>query len=116
MFVHVQAVADSVRTTLGPRGMDKLVVDSKGATTISNDGATILVRNFTSGLFLHLFLPIVSLFLISEASRHRLPRRRRHVRHREESGRRGRRRNHLWSATIFSLTFTSRFIFFKLII
>jgi len=36
------AVADAVRTTLGPRGMDKLVVDSKGHTTISNDGATIL--------------------------------------------------------------------------
>ncbi|KAI6198504.1 T-complex protein 1, eta subunit [Aphelenchoides besseyi] len=36
------AVSDSVRTTLGPRGMDKLVVDTKGKTTISNDGATIL--------------------------------------------------------------------------
>ncbi|VDO43528.1 unnamed protein product [Onchocerca flexuosa] len=35
-------IADSVRTTLGPRGMDKLVIDSKGKTTISNDGATIL--------------------------------------------------------------------------
>ncbi|VDK19424.1 unnamed protein product [Anisakis simplex] len=35
-------VADSVRTTLGPRGMDKLIVDTKGKTTISNDGATIL--------------------------------------------------------------------------
>ncbi|CAI5451059.1 unnamed protein product [Caenorhabditis angaria] len=37
-----QVVADSIRTTLGPRGLDKLIVDSKGATTISNDGATIL--------------------------------------------------------------------------
>ncbi|KAJ3067990.1 T-complex protein 1 subunit eta [Podochytrium sp. JEL0797] len=36
------AVADCVRTTLGPRGMDKLIVDSKGHVTISNDGATIL--------------------------------------------------------------------------
>lgn len=36
------AVADSVRTTLGPRGLDKLLVDRKGQTTISNDGATIL--------------------------------------------------------------------------
>ncbi|CAI2355232.1 unnamed protein product [Caenorhabditis sp. 36 PRJEB53466] len=35
-------VADSIRTTLGPRGLDKLIVDSKGETTISNDGATIL--------------------------------------------------------------------------
>ncbi|KAJ3081538.1 T-complex protein 1 subunit eta, partial [Quaeritorhiza haematococci] len=36
------AIADTIRTTLGPRGMDKLIVDSKGAVTISNDGATIL--------------------------------------------------------------------------
>ncbi|KAK0408988.1 hypothetical protein QR680_004279 [Steinernema hermaphroditum] len=35
-------VADSIRTTLGPRGLDKLIVDRKGVTTISNDGATIL--------------------------------------------------------------------------
>lgn len=37
-----QTIADAVRTTLGPRGMDKLIVDSKGKATISNDGATIL--------------------------------------------------------------------------
>ncbi|KAI8847618.1 hypothetical protein BC829DRAFT_490574 [Chytridium lagenaria] len=36
------AVADTIRTTLGPRGMDKLIVDGKGEVTISNDGATIL--------------------------------------------------------------------------
>ncbi|KAI8874214.1 T-complex protein 1 subunit eta [Ramicandelaber brevisporus] len=36
------AVVDIVRTTLGPRGMDKLIVDSKGSVTISNDGATIM--------------------------------------------------------------------------
>merc|ERR1719231_2074702 len=35
------AVADTVRTTLGPCGSDKLVYDEKG-TTISNDGATIM--------------------------------------------------------------------------
>ncbi|KAJ7530635.1 hypothetical protein O6H91_14G011800 [Diphasiastrum complanatum] len=35
------AVVDLVRTTLGPRGMDKLIHDDKG-TTISNDGATIM--------------------------------------------------------------------------
>ncbi|KAG6507493.1 hypothetical protein ZIOFF_032841 [Zingiber officinale] len=36
------AVADVVCTTLGPRGMDKLIYDDKGNTTISNDGATIM--------------------------------------------------------------------------
>jgi len=37
-----QAVVDAVRTTLGPRGMDKLIVGSNGKATVSNDGATIL--------------------------------------------------------------------------
>lgn len=37
-----QAVTDTIRTTLGPRGMDKLMVDSRGKVTISNDGATIM--------------------------------------------------------------------------
>ncbi|EXC18516.1 T-complex protein 1 subunit eta [Morus notabilis] len=35
-------VADVIRTTLGPRGMDKLIHDDKGNVTISNDGATIM--------------------------------------------------------------------------
>ncbi|KAH7835125.1 hypothetical protein Vadar_023086 [Vaccinium darrowii] len=33
---------DVMRTTLGPRGMDKLIDDEKGNTAISNDGATIM--------------------------------------------------------------------------
>ncbi|SER61118.1 thermosome [Natrinema salaciae] len=37
-----KAVAESVRTTLGPRGMDKMLVDSGGDVVITNDGATIL--------------------------------------------------------------------------
>lgn len=37
-----QSVVDAVRTTLGPRGMDKLIVDKNGKATISNDGATIM--------------------------------------------------------------------------
>merc|ERR1712226_1537590 len=36
-----QAVVDCVKTTLGPRGMDKLIQTDKGV-TISNDGATII--------------------------------------------------------------------------
>ncbi|RAW43902.1 thermosome subunit [Halorubrum sp. 48-1-W] len=37
-----KAVAEAVRTTLGPRGMDKMLVDSTGSVVITNDGATIL--------------------------------------------------------------------------
>lgn len=37
-----KAVAESIRTTLGPKGMDKMIVDSIGDITITNDGATIL--------------------------------------------------------------------------
>ena len=35
-------VADLVKTSLGPRGLDKMLVDSIGDVTITNDGATIL--------------------------------------------------------------------------
>jgi thermosome len=37
-----KAVAESVRTTLGPRGMDKMLVSDSGDVVITNDGATIL--------------------------------------------------------------------------
>ncbi len=35
-------ISDAVKSTLGPRGMDKLLVDSLGDVTITNDGASIL--------------------------------------------------------------------------
>jgi len=35
-------IAEAVRTTLGPKGMDKMLVDSLGDVVITNDGATIL--------------------------------------------------------------------------
>ncbi|HDS45196.1 MAG TPA: thermosome subunit [Methanomicrobia archaeon] len=37
-----KAVAAAVRTTLGPKGMDKMLVDSLGDVVITNDGVTIL--------------------------------------------------------------------------
>ncbi len=37
-----KAVADAVRSTLGPKGMDKMLVDTMGDVVITNDGATIL--------------------------------------------------------------------------
>jgi thermosome len=37
-----KAVADMVRTTLGPKGMDKMIVDASGDITVTNDGVTIL--------------------------------------------------------------------------
>lgn len=36
------AIQDTVKTTLGPRGMDKLVYEGGDKVTISNDGATIM--------------------------------------------------------------------------
>ncbi|MDR2944340.1 MAG: TCP-1/cpn60 chaperonin family protein [Methanosarcinales archaeon] len=41
-IMAAKAVAEAVRTTLGPKGMDKMLVDSMGDVTITNDGATIL--------------------------------------------------------------------------
>jgi len=37
-----RVIADSVRSSLGPRGMDKMLVDSMGDVVITNDGVTIL--------------------------------------------------------------------------
>ncbi|XP_050298591.1 T-complex protein 1 subunit delta [Anthonomus grandis grandis] len=37
-----KAVCDAIRTSLGPRGMDKMIQASNGEVTITNDGATIL--------------------------------------------------------------------------
>lgn len=39
-----KAVADCIRTSLGPRGMDKMIRDGRGETLITNDGATILQK------------------------------------------------------------------------
>lgn len=41
-IMAAKAVAEAVRTTLGPKGMDKMLVDSMGDVVITNDGATIL--------------------------------------------------------------------------
>ena len=37
-----KAVANAVRSTLGPKGMDKMLIDGMGDIVITNDGATIL--------------------------------------------------------------------------
>ncbi|AGB14794.1 thermosome subunit [Halovivax ruber XH-70] len=39
-----KAVAESVRTTLGPKGMDKMLVDSSGSVIVTNDGVTLLTE------------------------------------------------------------------------
>ena len=41
-FAAARAVAGAVRSTLGPKGMDKMLIDSMGDITITNDGVTIL--------------------------------------------------------------------------
>ena len=41
-ILAARAVAETVRTTLGPKGMDKMIVDSTGGITVTNDGVTIL--------------------------------------------------------------------------
>jgi thermosome len=41
-IMAAKMVAETVRTTLGPKGMDKMLVDSLGDVVITNDGVTIL--------------------------------------------------------------------------
>ncbi|TEU13269.1 MAG: thermosome subunit [Hadesarchaea archaeon] len=41
-ILAARVISEAVRTTLGPRGMDKMLVDSLGDVVITNDGVTIL--------------------------------------------------------------------------
>jgi thermosome len=41
-IMAARIIAEILRTTLGPRGMDKMLIDSLGDITITNDGAAIL--------------------------------------------------------------------------
>src|SRR3989344_2819407 len=41
-ILAARIIADTVKTTLGPKGMDKMLVDSGGDIVITNDGVTIL--------------------------------------------------------------------------
>jgi len=41
-IIAAKAVADAIRTSLGPKGMDKMIQQSNGKVLITNDGATIL--------------------------------------------------------------------------
>lgn len=41
-ILAAKAIADAVRTSLGPRGMDKMIKGASGEVIISNDGATLL--------------------------------------------------------------------------
>eukprot|EP00612_Vaucheria_litorea_P006478 CAMPEP_0171471404 /NCGR_PEP_ID=MMETSP0946-20130122/684_1 /TAXON_ID=109269 /ORGANISM="Vaucheria litorea, Strain CCMP2940" /LENGTH=526 /DNA_ID=CAMNT_0012000887 /DNA_START=15 /DNA_END=1591 /DNA_ORIENTATION=+ len=43
-IIAAKAVADAVRTSLGPRGMDKMIQKGDGEVIITNDGATILTQ------------------------------------------------------------------------
>jgi T-complex protein 1 subunit alpha len=47
MLIHpvvlaVQSLSNIVKSSLGPQGLDKMLVDDIGDVTITNDGATIL--------------------------------------------------------------------------
>ena len=42
LVIAVQSLANIVKSSLGPQGLDKMLVDDIGDVTITNDGATIL--------------------------------------------------------------------------
>jgi len=41
-IMAAKAVASTLKTSLGPNGLDKMMVDRDGEVTVTNDGATIL--------------------------------------------------------------------------
>ncbi|MHA1803662.1 MAG: thermosome subunit beta [Promethearchaeota archaeon] len=54
----IMAITETVRSTLGPKGMDKMLVDSLGDVTITNDGAEILdkldIENVAANMMVNL--------------------------------------------------------------
>ena len=42
IVLAVQALSNIIKSSLGPQGLDKMLVDDIGDVTITNDGATIL--------------------------------------------------------------------------
>jgi chaperonin GroEL (HSP60 family) len=45
-----RVIGEVLKTTLGPRGMDKMLIDSLGDITITNDGAAILTNITNSSI------------------------------------------------------------------
>jgi len=43
-ILAAKCISESIRTSMGPRGMDKMVVSPDGDVTVTNDGATILEK------------------------------------------------------------------------
>jgi len=43
-ILAAKIIAEMVKSTLGPKGMDKMLVDSLGDVVVTNDGATILKK------------------------------------------------------------------------
>jgi len=41
-IIAAKAVSEAIRTSLGPKGMDKMITSSSGEVVITNDGATIM--------------------------------------------------------------------------
>lgn len=44
LLITSQSVAEIMKTSLGPKGMDKMLVSQDGDVTVTNDGATILSK------------------------------------------------------------------------
>ena len=61
------SIANIVKSSLGPVGLDKMMVDDVGDVTITNDGATILqlleVEHPAAKVFLPLLPPFINHFL-----------------------------------------------------
>ena len=68
-IVAAKAVANAVRTSLGPKGMDKMIQGSDGSVTITNDGATILkqMQVMHPAAKMVIFLWLYPLFLIDHS-------------------------------------------------
>jgi hypothetical protein len=52
-------VANTLKTSLGPRGLDKMLVSADGEVTITNDGATIMKVFGDIGKYIKYKMPLI---------------------------------------------------------
>ncbi|AEA38871.1 t-complex protein 1 beta SU (nucleomorph) [Cryptomonas paramecium] len=62
LFYEIKKVIGFVKSTLGPRGMDKLLISKKGDIKITNDGATILKNAFYNNIVKKIFDNLINTY------------------------------------------------------
>ncbi|RUS84662.1 hypothetical protein EGW08_007582 [Elysia chlorotica] len=68
-ILAAKSVANVIKTSLGPKGLDKMMVGPDGDVTITNDGATILDRNLHLVIYMFYFVTVLAGALLEQSEK-----------------------------------------------